>query len=89
MKIVKLYRFGYVVNLVVLCLSVIFRDLDELRVVRGFSLVCISESGICGSVLFGLVIICDVEFVCDCNILFFEVMIFVDDLVFGFIEKSV
>ena len=87
-KIVKSHRPGYVANPAVLRPSATLRDLDELRAARGFSSVCISESGTCGSALLGLVTTRDAELVRDRNTLLSEVMTSVDDLVLGSTEKS-
>lgn len=73
-KIVKSHRPGYVANPAVLRPSATLRDLDELRAARGFSSVCISESGTCGSALLGLVTTRDAELVRDRNTLLSEVM---------------
>ena len=84
----KCHRSGHVANPAVLGPKSTLFDLDELRTTRGFSTACITESGLLGGVLLGLVTTRDAEFVQDRGTLLVEIMTSVSDLVLGSAELS-
>ena len=84
----KSHRSGHVANPAVLGPKSTLFDLDELRTARGFSTACITESGLLGGVLLGLVTTRDAEFVRDRNTLLVEIMTSVSDLALGSAELS-
>jgi len=87
-RTVKAHRPGYTARPAVLRADSTVSDLDNLRISRGFSSVCISENGACGSRLLGMVTTRDSELVRDRSTLLSEIMTPVCDLVLGSTENS-
>jgi len=86
---VKSHKSGYIINPAVLGPTSLLSDLDELRTTRGFSTACITDSGLLGGVLLGLVTTRDAEFVRDRSTLVVEIMTPVHDLVLGTADLSI
>ena len=85
----KSHKSGYIINPAVLGPTSLLSDLDELRTTRGFSTACITDSGLLGGVLLGLVTTRDAEFVRDRSTLVVEIMTPVHDLVLGTADLSI
>lgn len=82
-KRVKSHKPGYVANPAIMGPASTLSELDELQTARGFTSVCVTENGVSGTTLLGLVTNRDVEFVRDRTTTLSEVMTAVGELVLG------
>jgi len=85
---VKAHTPGYIAQPAVLRADSSISELDTLKTNRGFSSACVSEDGLCGSTLLGLVTTRDVELVRDRSTPLADIMTPVSDLVLGSSTKS-
>jgi IMP dehydrogenase len=87
-KTVKSHMAGYVSRPASLPPDATLSTLDSLRAERGFSSVCVTEDGLCGSKLVGLVTTRDIDMILDRGTKLAEVMTPLADLTLGSVTCS-